>query len=594
MDKNENQTFLYFNFVDYKGVHTPLQFSEPIQIVTAQTTNEIISCLETIQQAINNGFYAAGYISYEAAPAFDQSLPVKSGNMMPLLWFGIFEKPIYQELKYVDKNSAHPYTKSWKSLVSLESYNQNFMHIQQEIEKRQTKQVNYTIPFESTFSSDPLSLYKQLEAAQSANYSAYLNIGDFSIISASPELFFHLKDNEIITKPMKGTIDRGLTYEEDIKQAQKLKNARKEQNENNLIVDLMCNELEKIAVAHTVKIPKLHTIEKYPTLYQMTSTITAKLKDHVELLDIFKTLFPCGSITGIPKKETMKIITDIETLPREVYCGAIGYITPQNEAIFNVPIRTVWIDKKSQVAQYGVGGAITSDSNKESEYEEILIKTALLSKPQTEFKLIESFGLINGEYICFAEHIKRLEESAKYFAFDLHLDKIQNELISLSQEYKQGTWKVRLLVDNNGHYNIEINQIKPPANNLKVKLAYDPIDQKNLFLYHKTTNRTIYEENKIKNESIFDTLLWNENDEITEFTMGNIVVEMNHQLYTPPIKCGLLAGTFRAHLLEKGEITERIIRKEELKHCDHIWFINSVRKWIPVQLQYSEKNDTVQ
>ena len=594
MNINENQIFLYFNFVNYEGVHTPLQFSRPVQIVTAQTTDEIISCLETIQQAINNGFYAAGYISYEAAPAFDKSLSVKPGNMMPLLWFGIFNKPIYQQLKYVDKNSAHPYAKSWKSLVPIKKYNQHFTRIQQAIENKRTKQVNYTIPFESPFSGDPLLLYKQLEAAQSANYSAYLNIGGFSIISASPELFFHLKDNEITTKPMKGTIDRGLTYKDDIKQAQKLKNSRKEQNENNQIVDLMCNELEKIAVAHTVKVPKLHTIEKYPTLYQMTSTITAKLQDHIELLDIFKTLFPCGSITGIPKEETMNIITEIETLPREVYCGAIGYITPQNEAIFNVPIRTVWVDKKSQVAQYGVGGAITSDSKKENEYEEILIKTGLLTKAQTEFKLIESFGLINGQYICFAEHMKRLKESAEYFNFNLHLDKIHNELIALLQEYKQGNWKVRLLVDNNGQHNIEIDQIRPQANNLKVRLAYDPIDQKNLFLYHKTTNRTIYEENKIKDESIFDTLLWNENDEVTEFTMGNIVVEMNHQLYTPPIKCGLLAGTFREYVLKKGEITERIIKKEELKHCDQIWFINSVRRWIPVQLQSSENNNAVQ
>src|SRR5699024_8070880 len=164
--------------------------------------------------------------------------------------------------------------------------------------------------------------------------------------------------------------------------------------------------------ASTINVPKLHTIEKYPTLYQMTSTITAKMRDQTDLIDIFKALFPCGSITGIPKKDTMDIITEIETLPREVYCGAIGYINPQNEAIFNVPIRTVWIDKKSKVARYGAGGAITSESKKESEYEEILVKTHLLDKEQTEFQLLESFGLIHGEYICFKEHIKRLKESA--------------------------------------------------------------------------------------------------------------------------------------------------------------------------------------
>lgn len=582
MKINKENPFLYFNFIDHKGNFNPLQFTKPIQILTAQTISEIMPCMKAIQQAIKDGFYAAGYISYEAAPAFNKALPVKEGNIMPLLWFGIFNEPVHQKLEHTNKN--YSYKEDWNPTVSVDDYNNNFNHIQRFIKDHQTQQVNYTIAFESQFPGDPVSLYKQLEDAQSANYTAYLDIGDFSVVSASPELFFHLKNREITTKPMKGTIGRGRTYQDDMQQAEWLRNSKKDQTENKHIIDLMCSELEDIAIPETIRVPDLYAIEKYPTVYQMTSTVTAQIQEHIELIDIFRALFPCGSITGIPKEETMSIITKLETNPREVYCGAIGYITPNHEAIFNVPIRTVLIDKENKKAQYGVGGAITKDSKKENEYQEVLIKTRLLTKKQHDFKLLESFGLMNGEYLFFKEHMKRLKESALYFDFKLQLDEIRNDLIDLSKKHKQEKWKVRLLVEKNNHYSIEIEKLLPTTNNLTVKLAQQSIDKSNLFLYHKTTNRSIYEANQIQNSTLFDTLLWNEEEEITEFTTGNIVVELNNQLYTPPVHSGLLAGTFRDFLLTKGIITERKIMKDELHHCEKIWFINSVREWVPVQL----------
>lgn len=314
----------------------------------------------------------------------------------------------------------------------------------------------------------------------------------------------------------------------------------------------------------------------------MTSTVTAEIQDHIELIDIFKHLFPCGSITGIPKRATMDIITRLETTPREVYCGAIGYITPDDEAIFNVPIRTVLIDKKDKMARYGVGGAITKDSKKEHEYEEVLIKTRLLTNKQQDFKLLETLGLINGEYLVLKEHIKRLKESALYFDFDLRLDEIQNDLNYLAQKHNQDQWKIRLLVEKYGEYTIEIEKLIPFSDNFTVRLSQQPIHKDNLFLHHKTTNRSIYEENKIHSDELFDTLLWNHDHEVTEFTNGNIVVELDGGLYTPPLSCGLLAGTFRESLLKKEIIAERKILIDDLKHCENIWFINSVREWVPV------------
>lgn len=580
MKRYKQNPFLYFNFADHNGELHPLQFERPIQILTAQTINEIMPCMKMIQQAVKDGFYAAGYISYEAAPAFNNELPVKTGNIMPLLWFGIFNDPINQKLEHralADTNAV-----DWKPTVSVNDYNNNFDHIQQLIKNKITKQVNYTIPFESHFISDPLSLYKELEHAQSANYSAFIDTDEFSVISASPELFFHLRDGEIKTRPMKGTIGRGYTYHEDVKHAKWLRNSKKDQTENRLIIELMREELSEIAIPDTIHTPNLYTIEKYPTVYQMTSTVKAKIHDHIELIDIFKALFPCGSITGIPKKDTMAVITELETTPREVYCGAIGYITPDNEAIFNVPIRTALINKKTETASYGVGGAITKDSKKENEYEEVLIKTRLLTKKHHNFKLLESLGLIDGEYLVFKEHLKRLMESALYFDFNIHLDKIQHDLINLSKKYRKDSWKVRLLLDKDGSHSIEIEKLVPVAKEVTVKLSHQPIHKDNFLLYHKTTDRSVYETNLIN--ELFDTLLWNTEGEVTEFTMGNIVVELNKRLYTPPLHSGLLAGTFRESLLEKEIITERKIMINELDTFDNIWFINSVRQWIPVHL----------
>ena len=582
MDKNLKDPFLYFNYVNNSGEFTPLQFTKPIRVLIAQTISEVIPFMEIIQQAVNDGYYAAGYLAYEAAPAFDPELEVNIDNQMPLLWFGIFNEPVMKQIE----STNIPYMNKWKPTVTIEDYNKNINKIHSYIKDGLTKQVNYTIHFESEFKGDPLGFYKQLEHAQSANYSAYMDINDFTILSASPELFFRLENGKITTKPMKGTVGRGKTYEDDIKNAEWLKNSKKNRKENQLVVDLMRSELGKIAIDKTIDVPSLYDIEKYPTVYQMTSTVTATIRPEVTMIDIFKTLFPSGSITGMPKKDTMKIITELEKSPREVYCGAIGFITPDNEAVFNVPIRTVLIDKRNGNAKYGVGGAITKDSTKEDEYEEVLIKSRLLTKKHQEFELLETIGLINGEYIVLKNHLDRLNESALYFNFKLDLDAIYNALMAISKKHTKLKWKVRLVVNKNGKFSIKTEKVIHIESKLKVELSEKPVRKDDLFLYHKTTNRKTYEIHQGFHNDTFDVLLWNENDEITEFTMGNIVVRLNGKLFTPPIECGLLAGTYRRFLLDNGKISEKIIMVHELEHCEEIWFINSVREWVPVELIY--------
>lgn len=580
MSKDKQNPLLYFNFVDHDGKMKPQQFINPVKIIKAQTVNEVIPCLKEVDKAINKGYYAAGYISYEAAPAFNQNLPKKDDHKIPLLWFGIFNEPIQNEIEF----SGTFHTDNWNPTISIDDYYKNVDNIQSYIRDGRTKQVNYTIQLESNFTGEPIAFYKQLEQAQSANYSAFLDFGDYSILSASPELFFQLKDGVITTKPMKGTIGRGKTYIEDIKNAEWLKSSKKNQLENNLIVDLMRKELAEIAIPNTINVPHLYALEKYPTVYQMTSTITANIRPDINFIDIFKTLFPCGSITGIPKKETMDIISMLETDPREIYCGAIGWITPNKEAVFNVPIRTVLIDKQNQNASYGVGGAITKDSTKEGEYEEILIKARLLTKKQQDFNLLESLGLIDGEYLVYKEHLSRLTMSAKYFDFTLNIDEIEADLHRLALKHRVGQWKVRLLLAKSGSFTIEIEKIVPLPKEVTGLLSKEPIDKNHLFLYHKTTNRTIYNKHRKQLQDFFDVLLWNEDQEVTEFTLGNIVVEIEGRLYTPSLDAGLLAGTFRESLLQKGMIQERRIKVSDLQHCQKIWLINSVRGWVSVKI----------
>jgi para-aminobenzoate synthetase / 4-amino-4-deoxychorismate lyase len=577
--KEQIQPLLSFEFANLKGEITPFTFQNPQQVIIAQTLDEILPSLQLVQDAVDSGFYAAGFLSYESAPAFDSSYRVREGSRMPLLWFGIFSEPAIQPL-----TSTGDFTVTeWTPSVSRNEYNQSIFAIKQLIESGDTYQTNYTIRLTSDFKGDDVAFFDRLKKAQSSNYCAYINTGDHSILSASPELFFHLEDGQITTRPMKGTTKRGKVFAEDRENANELYHSEKNRAENVMIVDLLRNDLGMIAKPSTVTVEKLFEIEQYPTVHQMTSTITAKVAEQTQLVDIFKALFPCGSITGAPKISTMNIIADLETRPREVYCGAIGYITPNNEAIFNVPIRSVLIEHSTCKADYGVGGGITWDSTTEGEYLEILAKAKLLEEEPVTFQLLESLLLDNGNYFLLDEHLRRLDYSAQYFGFKIK--NVKGFLNEYSLKNSDGLFKVRLLAAKNGELTIESQPISLEETALNVVIADNPIDENNLYLYHKTTNRKVYSEfQKQKPSNIFDVLLWNNDGEVTEFTNGNVVVEMEGCLWTPPVSSGLLAGTFRESLIKKGEIFEKVISLSDLEQCTRIWFINSIRKWKEVQV----------
>ena len=578
MKENTLSPYLYFNFLDHTNKKKPIQFYQPVDIISTNKQNEVIQCLKKIEETVEKGYYLAGYLSYEAGAAFHEEIMIRN-NKLPLVWFGVFESPIYNEAK----NIQYYDIPTWKPKVKKQQYNKNIEEILQYINQGKIEQVNYTIPFYANMNGDSFSFYKQLEEAQNANYTAFINIGDFSIISASPELFFQLQNDEIKVKPMKGTIERGKTYEEDIKNKQWLESSLKNRMENKLTVELMMKDLQNIAKSNTIKLEKEFQVEKYPTVYQMTSTISATLSSDKSFIDIWKALFPSGSITGLPNKKAMKLISTLEKEPREVYCGAIGYITPLRQAIFNVPIRTAYINNHNGYAIYGAGGGITKNSLQEEEYNEVIAKTKVLYNKQSEFQLLESLGLSNGEYIVLDYHLNRLKQSAKYFDFQINVEEINERLQHIAKKHKEQKWKVRLLVNRFGKTTIDVKKMDPLPKEPFVSLADEPINKDNIFLYHKTTNRNMYESRK--KPDLFDTLLWNQDGEITEFTIGNFVLEKNQTYITPPVKSGLLPGTFRSKLLKEGKLKQETITIEDIKPSSSIWLINSVRGWVKVKLK---------
>jgi para-aminobenzoate synthetase/4-amino-4-deoxychorismate lyase len=556
-----------------------LCFRDPERVFCIHRMDEILPALSEIEKEISeNGHFAAGWIAYEAAPAFDDAMAVRQSDSFPLLWFGTYVKP--EEIIFTNsdiRQSVLP--RDWKPSISRNEYRDAIRKIKQYLENGDTYQVNFSFRLRTSFRKDPWLYFKSLVHLQETGYAGYIHTGNWHICSFSPELFFRLDGTELASRPMKGTISRGWTQADDLKKAEAIRQSEKNRAENVMIVDMVRNDMGRIAETGTVCVDDLFTIEKYPTLWQMTSTV--KAKTNASLSEIFKALFPPASITGAPKIRTMEIIKELESTPRRIYTGSVGWMGPNRQAQFNVAIRTVLIDEMKQEAEYGTGGGIVWDSIEQREFEECRIKTAILTRKIPEFSLLETILWTPKEsYFLLSYHLKRLKDSADYFSFDLDCDKIQQRLNRFAQMLASIPHKVRLLIARKGTTTLEAN----PLNNSRYRsgkrigIAKAPVDISNPFLYHKTTHRQVYEQALSQNPGFEDVILWNEKGEIMESCFANVVVELNGELWTPPVRCGLLAGTYREALLEKGEIKEKIIMRSDLELSAHIYLINSVRK----------------
>lgn len=553
------------------------RFGGYVKTISANYCHEVVEVLSQVELAAADGLYAVGFVAYEAASALNPDLPsAPPVEGVPLAWFAIFRKR-----HTVDAGGEFPQSSEEVALEpqsSLEEYTGAVERIRDYIASGDCYQVNQTFPLRGTFRGNLYELYSRIGSAQRAPFCAYLDTGRFEILSASPELFFSLKDGVITTRPMKGTARRGRWAGEDLAAIEQLRESPKERAENLMIVDLLRNDLGIVAETGTVKVDALFEVETYPTVHQMTSSVYAHLKSGTSLTEIFQALFPCGSVTGAPKRRSMEIIAEIENAPRGVYCGAIGCVAPGGEALFSVAIRTLLLDKHTNSLTMGVGSAVTWDSEATSEYAECLSKGAFVNQQNLGFRLIESLRLENGVYTLLERHLARLKASARYFGFFCDQDKICKALSDHAAR-TQGLCKVRLLLASDGTVDVSSELLVEDSAALRVAISSIPVDSNDAMRYHKTTCRELLDVARSRHPDCDEVLLLNEHGQLTEGSYHTLVVKLDGLLVTPPLSCGLLPGVLREELLENGEISEQILYPSDLVRAEELWLINSVRGW---------------
>jgi len=465
--------------------------------------------------------------------------------------------------------------------ISKENYLKKILLIKNEIENGNTYQINFTTKLKFNYDFKIIDLIISLLKQQSTDYTAILNLGENLIISFSPELFLKIVGNKIKSSPMKGTLKRGINIGNDIKNEKKLFNSKKNRAENIMIVDLIRNDLGKICEIGTIKVGELFKIEKYETLFQMISTVEGELKKNIKLKEIIANTFPCGSITGAPKKSSMEIIKKLENENRGIYTGTIGLLL-NDKKVFNIAIRTFDIKLKNKNGEIGLGSGITYRSNPINEYKEVVLKAKFIKKD--EFFLLETILLDNGKYFLLNEHINRLEESAKFFLFKFEREKLLDKLKNLAKNYNEGEFKVRILLSKFGTIIVKINQIDYFKKELDVVVYNKKINTQKPEFYFKTTKREIY--NKAfefaKSKNYDEAIIINKNNEITEGTFTNIFYKIDEQWFTPSLHSGLLNGVYRKFLIKKRGIIEKKTTLEDLRKSSSIILTNSVRKEIKV------------
>ncbi|MCP4639383.1 MAG: aminodeoxychorismate synthase component I [bacterium] len=551
-------------------------FTNPKAIIEARSPSEVTDALAQVRDEVARGHTAACFVAYEAAPAFEPKLAVHPADVAPLAWFGIYDEPSGEQVE------THAYDVGpWTPRIDQPRYESAIARIREWIADGDTYQVNFTFPMDASFSGDPLAWYRTLYEAQPTDYAAYIDTGRFQVLSMSPELFFGLDGDRLVTRPMKGTRPRGRWRGEDEQLARDLVSSEKDRAENVMIVDLLRNDMGRVSRTGSVRVPSLFEVERYDTVWQMTSTI--KSRTDADVPEILAALFPSGSVTGAPKVRTMEIVRDLECGPRGVYCGAVGWWRPGRRARFNVAIRTVLVDADQGTARYHVGGGITWGSTPEGEYDECLTKAAVLARHAEPFQLLESLLHDGDGYFLLDYHLDRLTDSARYFGYAVDLKTVRTALAREAASLDDGAYKVRLLVNCDGAIHVESDPATP-ARPLRVGFARAPVDSRDVFLFHKTTRRQVYDSAKASRPECDDVLLWNERGEVTESSSANVAVRIDGQWYTPPVSCGLLGGTMRRHLLDRGDLEERPITKDEALRADAGQLLNSVRKKVNVTL----------
>lgn len=569
--------------------HRRLLFRDPIRVLSTSKLDEIPDIFRQVEEALAVGFYVAGFLSYECGYHFQPFGRVElADSKLPLIWFGVYRSPIIDDqLARKDLDSsisprnegAHGLTATRSSLtISADDYCARVRRIKEYIEAGDTYQVNFTDSVQTQTTSLAADIFADLSRSQPAPYRAFLNVANHQILSFSPELFFRIECGRIVTRPMKGTAARGLDTDEDVEAAKWLQNDEKNRAEHVMIVDLLRNDLGRICTMGSVHVDDIFTVEKYRTLFQMTSTVSGTLRPNLSYLEIFKSMFPSGSITGAPKIRTMQIIRELEQRPRGVYTGAIGFIAPDHSCIFNVAIRTLVL--KDGQARMGVGSGIVADSIPSDEYRECLLKASFLHRPYLEFQLIETI-LWDHHFTFLSMHLDRMQSSAAYFEFPFDDSAITFALNEQEDGFVAGMhYRVRLLLDSKGRIAVRTTPYVPDQTTGRVRISSERTSSQDVFLRHKTTRRDQYDRlyQEARANGFDEIFFLNEKEEVTEGAVSNIFIQRGGKLLTPPLRSGILPGVFRRHILETCDnVEERALSFSDLETADGVFFCNSVR-----------------
>lgn len=596
MDLNNSPLVLLEDNTPNKKRRSALVFTQPERILEARSLRSIPFLLREIENLQAQGKHLAGWLAYEAGYAYHPTLAGRRRRMPrePLAWIGVFGAPKILTTVELETLLASARFRArapnLKPDESQQTFGRVFRAIKSHIARGDVYQINHTFRLKGRFAGSPLHLYGALRQAQPVPYSAYINTGRWCVLSFSPELFLKRRGRQLLSRPMKGTAPCGNTLEETHNNSRALSRDIKNRAENLMITDLLRNDMARVARTGSVRVRRPFHVEKFGRVLQMTTDVEGQLNKTVKFADVFKALFPSGSITGAPKVCAMEIIAQTELSARGVYCGALGHWRPGRDFTLSIPIRTLTLAAGGR-ASFGVGSGIVADSTCANEYEECLLKTRFLSERPRSFSLIETLlWQRNGGFIFLKEHLERMSASACYFGFVFNRSKaktaLQRALRNTSQTHHQ---RVRLLCNERGELTVERTSFVPPQGEQKIVFARSGVSSKDIFLRHKTTERHAYEKawrsTGANVKKPYDVLLFNEHGEVTEGTYNNVFVPLpSGKLATPPLECGLLSGVLRRHLLESGKAIERVLRKRAIVQARRFYVGNSLTGLVPCKL----------
>ena len=588
-DKKLSEAFVLLDNSSADG-GSSLFFREPMSTITAHNAGEVPAALRQLGTALAAGHYVAGFLAYELGYVLEPKIAHLMPNYrrVPLIWFGVYDKPAVMSsaevANWLDRHTlSHSYEFTNVRLAwHRDAYVSRFERVQEMIRAGDIYQLNLTFKARFGLSGSPLAFYRDMRQRQRVAYGGIVDTGAATVLSASPELFVEQHGRVIETRPMKGTAPRAGREDADAEQRRILATDVKQRAENLMIVDLMRNDLGRIAEIGSVSVTDLFTVETFRTLHQMTSGVRATLKEGIGLTELLEAIFPPGSVIGAPKIRAMELIREIETEPRGVYCGAIGYIAPTRESVFNVAIRTPVIFRDG-TGEMGIGSGVVYDSEGGKEYDECLLKLKFLTDPPKSFELIETM-LYDGEkgFVLLDRHMQRLESSARYFGFPYDGAAATAALRDAVAEREGERLRVRMLLAEDGRFSVTVAPQPPqPADAvMRYTISGTRLSSADAFLYHKTTRRELYDREwqEAHDRLGADEVIYlNERDELAEGSRTSIFIERDGKLLTPPLEAGLLPGTLRAELLAAGRAVEQRLSRDDLRNAKAVYLGNSVR-----------------